>query len=407
MISNRGKKMLGEPSPLVIAHFKCKENPFSKTDNPNGKINFGTAENHLMNKKMIQRLERPQKYSSDDIHYGHLHGTDSFRTAIANFMGQVIEISDVNPENIVVGSGASAILESLSMALFEDGDGLIVPTPYYSGFTHDFSTRFNVNIIPLDLKPKDNFNLNPIDMENLIQGCLKKGINVKAILVCSPQNPLGITFNEVILKKIIQIAKTYHLDIISDEIYAKSVYRGSFKSMLEIGKDYRKHIHFVYGFAKDFVLSGFKTGIFYSENQEVVSVMKEISYFHTVSNYTQKFIGDLLSDRSFCNSFIQENNEKLLISYQLIEHLLRKDLDVKVVPANAGIFVWADFSEFLKEKTFKAELTFFDELFNKCGVSISPGQYFNCCDPGWFRICFAQEEAVISSAVERLKNHFR
>lgn len=406
MISNRGRKMLGEPSPLVTAHFKCKEDPFSIKHNPNGKINFGTAENHLMDKKMIKRLERPVRFTSEDLHYGHLHGTDFFRSAVADFMEQFIKISHVNPDYIITGSGASAILESLAMALFEDGDGLIVPSPFYTGFTHDFSTRFKVKIIPVDLYSRNNFTLDPDDIENLIGDCRKKGTKVKAILICSPQNPLGITFSDDTLKNIILIAKRHHLDLISDEIYAKSVYQGSFNSMLELGKDYREHIHFVYGFAKDFVLSGFKTGVYYSENQEVVSVMKEISYFHTVSNYTQKFIGGLLQDFHFCETFIQENNSKLLTSYKHIKQILKQKLDVDIVPANAGIFVWADFSKFLKDKSFKAELDLFHDIFDTCGVSITPGQYFNCVEPGWFRICFAQDKGFISYAVERLKNHF-
>ncbi len=407
MISNRGRKMVGEPSPLVTAHFKCKEDPFSITDNPDGKINFGTAENHLMDREMITRLEKPQHFTSEELHYGHLHGTDTFRVSIAAFMEENLGISDVTPDNIVVASGASAILESLSMGLFEDGDGLIVPTPFYTGFIHDFSTRFNVNIIQLDLLPDTRFNLDPDDVEALIKRCLKNNRKVKCILVCSPQNPLGITYSDTTLRSLIKIARKYDLDIISDEIYARSVYSGSFKSLLEIGKDYREHIHFVYGFAKDFVLSGFKTGVFYSENKDLVDVIKEISYFHTVSNHTQKFIGDFLKDQPFCRAFIQKNNKRLLESYTHIETLLKQDLNIDIIPANAGIFIWADFSKFLTEKTFEAELKLFDDIFNQCNVSISPGQYFNCCTPGWFRICFAQKKDVITHAVERLLRHLR
>ncbi len=395
--------MIGEPSPLVIAHFKCADNKFCPDTNPDGKINFGTAENHLMDDEMLEMVNQPLSFSAQHIHYGQLHGIPSFRVAIAGFMEEILKISDVNPDNIVVASGASAILESISMSLFEDGQGLVVPTPFYTGFIHDFSTRFNVKVLQYPLSPHNNYELEIDGLKKVIEKAKKDGIIVRAILMCSPQNPLGITYSDRKLEQIIQTAKEYNLDIISDEIYARSVYQGQFKSMLEIGKDYRQHIHFVYGFAKDFVLSGFKTGVFYSENKELVSAVQEIAYFHPVSNHSQRFLENLISNRTWCREFTRKNKTRLFESYTMITDLFESRLDIKIIEANAGIFVWADFSNYMEDQTFEAELKLFDKIFNECHVSIIPGQFFKSNTPGWFRVCFAQKEEYITTAVKRLE----
>jgi aspartate/methionine/tyrosine aminotransferase len=304
--------MIGEPSPLVVAHFKCADDKFCPDTNPDGKINLGTAENHLMDDEMLAMVNRPTPFSTEHLHYGELHGASSFRAAIATLLEEDLKISAVNPDNIVVASGSSAILESIAMALFEDGDGLIVPAPFYSGFTHDFSTRFNVKLLPYGLSADNNYELDIDGLETAVSQAKQTGITVKAILICSPHNPLGITYTNETLEQVVQLAEAHNLDIIADEIYAQSVYSGQFKSMLEIGKAYRQHIHFTYGFAKDFALSGFKTGVFYSENKELVTAVQEIAYFHAVSTHTQRFLETLIADRTWRKAFIEENKRKLL-----------------------------------------------------------------------------------------------
>lgn len=395
--------MIGEPSPLVVAHFQCADDKFCSDTNPDGKINFGTAENHLMDSEILEMVNRAPSFSAEHLHYGELHGSPSFRAAIATLLEEDLHISDVNPDNIVVASGSSAILESIAMALLEDGDGVIVPAPLYTGFIHDFSTRFNVKLLPYALSAEDDYALDVDGLETAVSQAKQAGIAVKAILICSPHNPLGITYADETLEQIVDLAKAHNLDIIADEIYAQSVYSGQYKSMLEIGKEYRQHIHFTYGFAKDFVLSGFKTGVFYSENKEMVTAVQEIAYFHAVSTHTQRFLETLIADRDWRKAFIKENKSRLLAAYSTVKRLFAEHLHVRIIEANAGIFVWADFSAYLQEPTFEAELELFDKMFNECGVFISPGQFFHADRPGWFRVCFAQDEAHLETAVLRLK----
>ena len=48
--------MIGEPSPLVVANFKCAGDKFCPDTNPEGIIDFGTAENHLTDNEMLESL---------------------------------------------------------------------------------------------------------------------------------------------------------------------------------------------------------------------------------------------------------------------------------------------------------------------------------------------------------------
>jgi 1-aminocyclopropane-1-carboxylate synthase len=134
-----------------------------------------------------------------------------------------------------------------------------------------------------------------------------------------------------------------------------------------------------------------------------VSAVQEIAYFHPVSTHTQRFLENLISNRTWCREFIRKNKAKLFESYTLVKELFENQLNIKIIEANAGIFVWADFSDYMEAQTFEAELKLFDKIFNECQVSISPGQFFQSNTPGWFRVCFAQKEEQITTAVERLK----
>ncbi len=352
---------------------------------------------------MLKRLERTPEFQASDMHYGQLHGTKALRKSVAAFMEKFIKISDVKSNNIVLSCGASAVLDALSMCLFNEGEALIVPAPLYPGFIDDFSARFNVKLIPLYLSSKNNFELNADKLEESIIKARSEGNIVKAVLICSPYNPLGRTLDNQTLSDIISVSKKHEVDIISDEIYANSVFNGNFSSLLELGKDYREHIHFVYGLAKDFSISGFKIGIFYSENQKLISAMKAISHFHALSAYAQKFAKDMLTDIEWCENFIQLNHKRLFHSYTRMKTFLEDELGIYVVEANAGIFIWADFSKYLKEKTFEEEMELFDKIRIEASVNISPGKFFLSKEPGWFRICYAQPDEYLAEVFTRLK----
>ena len=69
----------------MIGHGLCAEDPYS-LKNPRGYLNFGTAENHLMDEILLPKLNQPLKLDSNHIQYNTLYGMEDVRITCADFL---------------------------------------------------------------------------------------------------------------------------------------------------------------------------------------------------------------------------------------------------------------------------------------------------------------------------------
>ena len=76
---------------------------------------------------------------------------------------------------------------------------------------------------------------------------------------------------------------------------------------------------------------------------------------------------------------------------------------IPFVPAEAGLFVYVDFSSLLPERTFNWEAELSKLFFLHARVVMTPGESQRDMNPGWFRICYAWvSPEVLEIAMERL-----
>lgn len=111
-LSERGRKWVRTLPPLVKAHFDNFYNMYDKEKNPNGLVNMGTAESHLVNNEICDLLRKSAErmdLTGYNIHYNKFEGSDEFRTAIAEHWQNIIfgEDADVTltKDNVAICAG--------------------------------------------------------------------------------------------------------------------------------------------------------------------------------------------------------------------------------------------------------------------------------------------------------------
>lgn len=391
-ISNRAQTIVSNPSPIVTGHIKSQTDPYSN-ENKSGYLNFGIAQNHLMEKEITEFIKKNNYFTHEDIHYNPGHGKEKLRTTFSKFCQEFLNISSMNPELITVQSGVSALCESLSFCLFDQEDTLLMPAPYYSGFIYDFGGRFNVNLEFVELNPIENFKHN----EKTFIDAINK-YKPKAVLLTHPYNPTGEVLKKEFYNSIINYCAENDIHIISDEIYALTRLNNTeHESLLEHPYE---NIHFLYGMAKDFTLAGLKIGFFYTRNKELSDAMQAVSYFHTTSTQTQNTVEHLLSDFNFIQQFIKSNQQKIKCTYEKITTQLPA---LEHVWPEAGIFFVANFKKLLKENTIKAEIELFNYFLNELKINMTPGHAMGMSDYGYFRVCFVHNENAVDEFIKRFK----
>jgi aspartate/methionine/tyrosine aminotransferase len=94
-----------------------------------------------------------------------------------------------------------------------------------------------------------------------------------------------------------------------------------------------------------------------------------------------------MTDDIFVNNFLDESRERLVQSYTICTRKL-DEMVLPFIPAEAGMFVYVDFSSLLPSKTFEWEQKL-SELMFKIRVVLTPGEGQHDASPGMFRICYA------------------
>ncbi len=407
-LSERGKKWVRTLPPLVKAHFDNFNNMYDKEKNPKGLVNMGTAESHLVNAEVCDLLRKSAERMSltgYNIHYNRFEGSDEFRTAIANHWQKIIfgEDADVvlTKENVATCAGCTVALETLATLLAEPGDVFLIPAPYYSSFVDDINERAGVIAVGVPCDEKLDRNL----FEEAYERVTKEGKKVRAVLFSSPNNPIGTVYKEEAVKGLIDFVMAHDLELISDEIYAQTVFdpEAHFVSTMKlVPPTYRHRVHVTSSFAKDFVLSGFRTGVCFSFNPSIIQGFASITYYSSVSTHTQSLLTAMLQAPEL-HDIMELSRQRLGKAHKTFVTGLN-ELEIPVMKAQAGIFVMIDLAAYLEKQEFAAEQVLWDKLYNGLMLNVSPGQIFGCDRPGWFRACYAFDVDTVEEACRRLKS---
>ncbi|KNX38152.1 aminotransferase class I/II-fold pyridoxal phosphate-dependent enzyme [Luteipulveratus halotolerans] len=397
-ISTRAARMVGEPSHLVEAHTTAVADPFDPQRNPQGYVNLGTAENELVSDLLLPRLRAAREVVASDTHYGSLHGTDEFRSAVADLLTSHAG-RPVDGSRLVAMSGTSAVLDALAYALCEEGEAVVVPAPFYGGFDVDFTARARARLVPAPLSSGDGFALSARAVTDAVEQARAAGTTVPAVALISPHNPTGRVYAADALREVVDATRALGVHLVVDEIYARSVFGDVvFTSALSFEDE---HVHVVWGFAKDFALSGYKVGLLHTRHDDVLAAVTAQAYLSPVSNDVQRTLVGLLGDARWVADFTAESARRLAVSHALVVDRLA-ELGVETAGAQAGVFAWIDLRAQLTEQTWAAERALWSKLFDDAHINIAAGELFHGDEPGWFRITHAADPVHVTEALDRL-----
>ncbi|KAJ0430336.1 putative 1-aminocyclopropane-1-carboxylate synthase [Helianthus annuus] len=413
----------GENSPYFDGWKAYDQDPFHLTENPNGVIQMGLAENQLSLDLIENWVAKNPKSSictkdgvsqfKDIANFQDYHGLYEFRKAIANFMGKVRGNKVAfDPDRIVMGGGATGASESLMFCLADPGDGFLVPTPYYPAFDRDLRWRTGVQLAPIICKSSNDFKITQKALESAYENAIASNIRVKGLIIANPSNPLGTTMDKETLQTLMRFINEKNIHLVCDEIYAATIFNTpEFVSISEVLQEMeqdptnrvnRELVHIIYSLSKDMGLPGFRVGILYSYNDHVVSCARKMSSFGLISSQTQLFLASILSDEEFIDGFLSESSKRLAKRHLTFTQGLEKE-GITCLASNAGLFVWMDLRTLLKKPTFDEEMELWRLIITDVKLNVSPGSSFHCDEPGWFRVCFANmDDQTVEIALKRI-----
>ncbi|XP_005986972.1 1-aminocyclopropane-1-carboxylate synthase-like protein 1 [Latimeria chalumnae] len=412
-LSQRGNDIMNFTGTLEEGFAAYTVDKHDEDKNPNGIINLGTSENKLCFDLLSKRLTQNDMYQIDPplLQYPDWKGHMFLREEVARFLTYYCKApTPLKPENVVVVNGCGSLFSALATVLCDPGDAILIPTPFYGVIASDVFHYSKAKLVFAHLESQVTgsdsrpFQLTVEKLERALQEAKFEGRRVKALILINPHNPLGDIYSLSEMKGYLEFAKRHELHVIVDEVYMLSVFdeTATFQSVLsfdELPDPQRTHV--MWGISKDFAASGIRVGTLYLENQDVLRALGRLAYFHGVPGPMQYKVAQLLRDRDWINQvFLQTNRARLKQAHKYVTNELTA-LGIPYLNRSAGLYVWADFRKCLKRNTFEEELKLWRRfLENK--VLLSCGKGFECQEPGWFRLIFADKTYRLQLGMQRL-----
>lgn len=319
-------------------------------------------------------------------------GIEPLRKAIAD-KENADHGTDFTADNVVVMNGAKMTLYALGQALFDEGDEVLIPLPYWVTYGEQVKLA---GAKPVFVKPAaGRLTVVPEELE------AARTPKTKAMILNTPNNPSGAVYTREQLQAIGDWAVEHDVIVIADDIYGKLVYNGTkFVSLLDLSPAIRKQTILVNGMSKTYSMTGWRVGYAIADEQVVKGLKTFLSHaagnMAAVSQYAA--LAAITGDQTCVEEMRTTYEKRINTLYPLLNEIPGFKLDVK--PAGA-FYAFPDVSEAVKLAGFASTDEFVSALLDEAHVAVVPGAAFGMDDH--VRISYATSMDVLKEAVRRIQ----
>ena len=392
LLSNR----LGliKPSPTLAVTAKAKE----LKDKGINVISLGAGEPDFDTPNNIKQA------AIDGINQGAtkytlVEGTIELRKAICEKFKRENNVIFL-PQEIIVGTGGKQVIYNLFMATLNEGDEVIIPTPYWVSYP-DIVLLAGGKPVIIETDMKDGFRP---DVDKIAQVITDK---TKWLILNYPSNPSGATLSRADLIPFVKLLKTYpNLHIMSDDIYEHIMFDDEeFVTIASlVPEELKDKIFTVNGVSKAYSMTGWRIG--YGAGS--VSIIKAMTMIQSQSTSNPSSISQIaaLEALSGPQDYIKINAENFKQKRDLTLELLSKINNIECFKPQGAFYLFPKCSKLFGKKTpegviIKSSTDLATYLLEKANVAVVPGIAFGMDD--YFRISYATSKELLQDACERIK----
>uniref|UniRef100_A0A8R1HKF0 Aminotran_1_2 domain-containing protein n=1 Tax=Caenorhabditis japonica TaxID=281687 RepID=A0A8R1HKF0_CAEJA len=405
-LSSRGQSLIDSVDHASATFLKMNVNKYEAEKNPRGIVNFCTAENNICTPLLEERFQHIELFFPHAEHltrYPPSGGWPEAREVLVTYFKEFMG-AKVSAEELVLTASTRTGYDVVSYCLFEADDILLTNGPVYTGTISNVNERAQcvVECVETDFS---NPRIDLAKYEAAYEHQLSLDNTVAGVIIVNPHNPLGVVFPPEDVVSLCNWATSKNLRVVIDEVFANCVFDKTYcKFRPFLSYRYRVHkpenVAWMWSVSKDFGLPGLKYAVIHTANEGLRRAATKLQLYHPCSPFVQDFAAKLLSDSEWLREFHTEVTKRMAIHYRYTAENLSR-LDIPFVPAQAGIFVFANFSKHCTTLDTAGELDLFDRLATS-GIMLTPGVHQKCHVPGWFRLVFACTKEELEEGIRRL-----
>ncbi|HBP10384.1 MAG TPA: aspartate aminotransferase [Nitrospina sp.] len=360
-------------------------------------IGFGAGEPDFNTPERIKQAGI-RAIENNETRYTPVGGTDLLKEAIitklARDNGLVYE-----KNQILASCGAKHSFYNLAQVLWQAGDEVIVPAPYWVSFP-EMVTLSGAKPVIVNTDAASDFKITAEQIDKAVTP------NTRAIVINSPSNPTGSAYDKDELEKLAECALRHGLLIISDEIYEQIVFDGfHHTSIASISKEVQKQCVVINGVSKSYAMTGWRIGYIAAGDPEIVKQVSKLqgqSTSNPCATSQAASIEALAGSLDEVHAMVREFEKRRNI---IVERLTQIP-GVSCRKPTGSFYSFPDFSGIYGKKdtngkVLKGSLDLSDYLLSTKKVAIVPGIAFGA--DAHARLAFAMSLEKIEAGTHRIK----
>ncbi|WP_026770099.1 pyridoxal phosphate-dependent aminotransferase [Asinibacterium sp. OR53] len=329
-------------------------------------------------------------------HYTPVAGFADLKEAVCTKLKRDNNL-DYTPDQIITSTGAKQSLANAILALVDEGDEVIIPTPYWVTYS-ELVKIARGKVVEIRTSVENDFKPTPAQVEAAITP------KTKVFMFSSPCNPSGAVYSKAELEALAAIFKKHpHIVILSDEIYEYINFVGKHESIAQFA-DLKDRVVLINGLSKGFAMTGWRLG-YIAASAAIVKACEKLQGQFTsgTCSITQKaavaaLVGDLRPSQEMTEEFTRRREKTLA--------LVSGIPGFKCFAPQGAFYVFPDVSAYYGKSdgttTIQnaADLSMY--LLNTAHVSSVMGDAFG--EPKCVRFSFANSMPNIEKAWARIKD---
>ena len=328
--------------------------------------------------------------------YTSVGGTDELKDAVIAKLQRDNQLTYRRSE-IVISCGAKHSLFNVAQVLFEEGDEVLIPSPYWVSYT-DIVYLTGAKPVVIKTNIGEGFKLQPSQLEAAITP------RTRAIIINSPSNPAGVCYSRSELEELAAVILRKGIMIISDDIYEKIIYDNQpFFTLPSLNDELKRNSIVINGVSKSYSMTGWRIG-YAAGSEEIVSAMTKFQSQNT-SNPTS------IAQKAAVEAL---NGPQEGVGMMAREFQKRRDLIVERLTAIPGVtclnprgafYVFPNvgfyYGRSFGDKVIRNSAEMATYLLDEANVALVPGGDFGHDDH--IRISYATSMDQIEKGVERIR----
>lgn len=291
-------------------------------------------------------------------------------------------------DEIMVTTSACQGMWLVLEAILNKGDQVIIPSPNFPPYPEQVKLAGGEPVF-LSMYEEEDFQLNVERVEKLITD------RTKAIIINTPNNPIGSCLSRETLEKIGDIAKKHDLLIIADDIYTLYSYEAPFIPTVTLPGLEDRTIT-LGSFSKDYAMTGWRIGYIIAKPEfiQVTKIINENNVYSAPSISQRAAIHALRLRKEIQPGLLEEFKKRSYYAYERLNKLK----GVHVMKPKGTFYLFPSIKE-----TGLSSVEFAEKLLRDAHVAVIPGSAFGSAGEGYVRIAATVGVEKMAEAFDRIE----